>query len=89
MKVLVSDSMSEVGVEVLREAGIEVDVNTGLKPEEIKAIIGNYEGLLVRSATKVTPELLAAADKLKPSPGPAPVLTTSTFRLPQKRVWWS
>jgi D-3-phosphoglycerate dehydrogenase len=65
MKVLVSDSMSEVGVEVLREAGIEVDVKTGLKPEELKAIIGNYEGLLVRSATKVTPELLAAADKLK------------------------
>ncbi len=65
MKALVSDSMSEVGVEVLREAGIEVDVNTGLKPEELKAIIGNYEGLLVRSATKITPELLAAADKLK------------------------
>jgi D-3-phosphoglycerate dehydrogenase len=57
--------MSEVGVEVMREAGIEVDVNTGLKPEELKAIIGNYEGLLVRSATKVTPDLLKAADKLK------------------------
>lgn len=65
MKVLVSDSMSEVGVEVLKEAGIEVDVNTGLDPEELKAIIDNYEGLIVRSATKVTPELLAAADKLK------------------------
>ena len=65
MKALVSDSMSEVGVEVMREAGIEVDVNTGLKPEELKAIIGNYEGLLVRSATKVTPDLLAAADRLK------------------------
>lgn len=65
MKVLVSDSMSEVGVDVLKEAGIEVDVNTGLKPEELKAIIGNYEGLIVRSATKVTSELLAEADKLK------------------------
>jgi len=57
--------MSEVGVEVLREAGIEVDIKTGLKPEELKAIIGNYEGLIVRSATRVTSELLAAADKLK------------------------
>ena len=65
MKVLVSDSMSEVGVDVLKEAGIEVDVNTGLKPEELKAIIGNYEGLIVRSATKVTSALLAEAVKLK------------------------
>jgi D-3-phosphoglycerate dehydrogenase / 2-oxoglutarate reductase len=65
MKVLVSDSMCEVGVDVLKEAGIEVDVNTGLKPEELKAIIGNYEGLIVRSATKVTSALLAEAVKLK------------------------
>ena len=89
MKVLVSDSMSEVGVEVLREAGIEVDVNTGLKPEELKAIIGNYEGLLVRSATKVTPELLAAAGKLKAIARAGTGVDNIDIRLPQKRVWWS
>ena len=65
MKVLISDAMSNVAVDVLKEAGIDVDVNTGLDPEELKAIIGDYEGLLVRSATKVTPEILEAATKLK------------------------
>lgn len=65
MKVLISDSMSEVAVEVIRESGIEVDVKTGLTPEELKAIIGDYDGLVVRSATKVTSDLLEAAGKLK------------------------
>jgi D-3-phosphoglycerate dehydrogenase len=65
MKVLISDAMSNVAVGVLKEAGIDVDVNTGLDPEGLKAIIGDYEGLLVRSATKVTPEILEAATKLK------------------------
>jgi len=65
MKVLISDSMSEVAVDVLKRAGIEVDVKTGLDPEELKAIIGEYDGLLVRSATKVIPELFDAATNLK------------------------
>jgi D-3-phosphoglycerate dehydrogenase len=45
--------------------GIEVDVKTGLKPEELKAIIGQYDGLAIRSATKVTEEILEAGTKLK------------------------
>ena len=65
MKVLISDAMSDVAVNVLKDAGIDVDVNTGLDPEGLKAIIGDYEGLLVRSATKVTPEIFEAATKLK------------------------
>ena len=65
MKVLISDSMSAIADEVMKESGIEVDVKTGLSPEELKSIIGDYEGLLVRSATKVTAEILEAADKLK------------------------
>lgn len=65
-RVLVSDPISEKGVEALRSApGIEVDVNTGLKPEELLGIIGNYDGLVVRSQTKVTPEVFAAAKNLK------------------------
>ncbi|HMK65288.1 MAG TPA: phosphoglycerate dehydrogenase [Thermodesulfobacteriota bacterium] len=66
MKILVSDSLSEKGVEIFKKAkGIEVDVKTGLPPEELKAIIKDYDGLVIRSATKVTPEIIEAADNLK------------------------
>lgn len=66
MRVLVSDSLSEVGIRIFRETpGIELDVKTGLKPEELKEIIGQYHGLVIRSATKVTAEIIEAADNLK------------------------
>lgn len=65
MKVLISDNLSQVGVAVLRNSGLEVDVNTGLSPEELKEIIGNYDGLVIRSATKVTSDLLEQAHNLK------------------------
>ena len=66
MKVLVSDDLGQVGIDMLRnEDGIEVDVNTGLPPEELKGIIGGYDALIIRSATKVTEELIAAAKNLK------------------------
>ncbi|MEJ5226690.1 phosphoglycerate dehydrogenase [Thermodesulfovibrio sp.] len=65
MKVLVSDNISSKGVEILKKAGLEVEVKTGLKPEELKAIIGEYDALVIRSATKVTAEIIEAADKLK------------------------
>jgi D-3-phosphoglycerate dehydrogenase len=65
-RVLVSDPISDKGVEALRQApGISVDVNTGLPPEELLKIIGDYHGLVVRSETKVTAELLSAAKNLK------------------------
>ncbi len=65
-RVLVSDPISEKGVEALAAAPeISVDVNTGLKPEDLLKIIGDYHGLVVRSETKVTAELLAAAKNLK------------------------
>ncbi|MDA8084899.1 MAG: phosphoglycerate dehydrogenase [Nitrospiraceae bacterium] len=65
MKVLVSDNISPKGVEILKKAGLEVDVKTGMKPEELKACIGNYHGLVIRSATKVTEEIIGAASNLK------------------------
>jgi D-3-phosphoglycerate dehydrogenase len=65
MRVLVSDNLSPVGVKILEEAGLVVDVNTGLAPDELKKIIGQYDGLVIRSATKVTADLLESADKLK------------------------
>ncbi len=66
MKVLVSDKLSEAGVQILKRApGLSVDVNTGLAPEELKKIIGDYDGLVIRSATKVTEEIIQAASRLK------------------------
>ncbi len=64
-KVLISDKLSEKAAEIFRERGVEVDVKTGMTPEELKACIGNYDGLAIRSATKVTAEIIAAADNLK------------------------
>ncbi len=66
MKVLVSDNLSPVGVEILKkESGINVDVKTGMSEEELIQVIPDYEGLVVRSATKVTAKVIEAAAKLK------------------------
>ncbi|MDE0933298.1 MAG: phosphoglycerate dehydrogenase [Novosphingopyxis baekryungensis] len=64
-KVLISDKMSPKAAQIFRERGIEVDEITGKTPEELKAMIGQYDGLAIRSSTKVTPEILEAADNLK------------------------
>lgn len=64
-KVLISDKISNRAVEIFQERGVEVDYKPGLSPEELKAIIGGYDGLAIRSATKVTPEILEHADNLK------------------------
>ena len=66
MKVLVSDNLGEAGIKMFQEEeGIEVDVKTGLDPQALKAIIGDYHALVIRSATKVTEDLLQAAKNLK------------------------
>ena len=65
-KVLVSDKLSETGLEILRGCSvIEVDVKTGMKPEELIKTIPDYEGIIIRSGTKVTADVLKAAKKLK------------------------
>jgi len=66
MKVLVADNLSNMGVDILKkESGIEVDVNVGLSKEDLIKIIPSYEGLIVRSATKVTADVIEAATSLK------------------------
>ncbi|MEJ2041301.1 MAG: phosphoglycerate dehydrogenase, partial [Desulfosarcinaceae bacterium] len=66
MKVLESDNLGQVGIQMFQETeGIEVDVKTGLPPEEIKEIIGQYDALVIRSATKVTESLIESAKNLK------------------------
>jgi D-3-phosphoglycerate dehydrogenase len=64
-RVLISDKLSPAAVAIFRERGIEADVKTGLSPAELRAIIGEYDGLAVRSATKVTREVLEATPRLK------------------------
>eukprot|EP01034_Spumella_vulgaris_P004647 gene4647-5938_t len=64
-KVLISDELSPRAVEIFSERGCDVDFKPGLKPAELREIIGNYQGLAIRSATKVTAEVLAVAKKLK------------------------
>src|SRR5512136_1768787 len=64
-RVLVSDDLSAEAVQILRDAGLQVDVKVGLKPDQLEAIIGDYDGLAVRSATKANAKLLEKAKKLK------------------------
>lgn len=66
MKILVSDPLSEEGLEILKkEKSFQIDVKTKLTPEELKKIIKDYDALIVRSGTKVTKEIIEAADNLK------------------------
>ena len=64
-KVLISDSMSKVAQQIFEKNKISVDVKTGLTEEEIVKIIPEYDGMVVRSATKVTKNIILAAKKLK------------------------
>ena len=65
IRVLISDPMSAHALAVFKARGIDADVNTGLDATALAAIIGDYDGLAVRSTTKATAELLSAAPRLK------------------------
>lgn len=65
VKVLISDSMSPRAEEIFANRGVEVDVKVGMSEDELIACIGDYDGLAVRSATKVTEKVFAAAKNLK------------------------
>ena len=58
-KVLISDNLSQNAVDIFASHGVEADVKTGLSPADLQAIIGVYDGLAIRSATKVTEAVLA------------------------------
>jgi D-3-phosphoglycerate dehydrogenase len=64
-KVLISDQMDPKAAEIFRARGVEVDEKPGLSKDELIAIVGGYDGLAIRSATKVTKEVLEAAANLK------------------------
>lgn len=63
-KVLVSDSIDQVGIDILSQVA-QVDVRTGLPPEELVKIISEYDALMIRSGTRVTQEIIEAASQLK------------------------
>ena len=65
-KVLVSDKLAEEGVAVLKNTkGFHVDIKTGLKPDELSSIIGEYDAIVIRSQTKLTKEILKNAKNMK------------------------
>lgn len=66
MKVLVSDNLAETGIEALTNVPeFEVEVNTSLTPDELRHVIRDYDALVIRSGTKVTADIIEAADNLK------------------------
>ena len=66
-KVLISDKLSEAAVQIFRDRGVDVDFqpDLGKDPAKLKEIIGQYDGLAIRSATKATAEIIGAADNLR------------------------
>jgi D-3-phosphoglycerate dehydrogenase len=66
MKLLVTDELSKDGLELLTKGtGVQVDVKPGIPQDELIRIIGEYEGIIIRSGTKVTKEVIEAGRKLK------------------------
>ncbi|MEO5355716.1 MAG: phosphoglycerate dehydrogenase [Nitrospirae bacterium YQR-1] len=65
MRVLVSDNISARGVEILKSAGLEVEVKPGMSVQELKDCIAGYDGIVIRSATKLTADVIERAEKLK------------------------
>ena len=64
-KVLIADKLSPAAVAIFKLRGIEADVKTGLPKEELLKIVDQYDGIAIRSATKITKDVIAAAKKLK------------------------
>jgi phosphoglycerate dehydrogenase-like enzyme len=64
-RVLVADDLSPEGIEILRRAGLQVDVRVGMKPDELEGAIGDYDAVAVRSATKITARVLEKGIRLK------------------------
>ena len=65
MKILISDKMSDKVEDVLKSKSIDYDIKTGMDPEELKSVIDQYDGILIRSATKLTSNILEDCKNLK------------------------
>jgi D-3-phosphoglycerate dehydrogenase len=65
MKILVADKIAQAGIDYLRDAGFTVEVKTGLSPEELEAAIVPYDAVAVRSAVRITRQVIEAGTNLK------------------------
>src|SRR5574343_1550496 len=64
-RVLIADKLSPAAIDIFKQRGVDADVKTGLSKDELLKIIGDYDGLAVRSATKADKDVIAAAANLK------------------------
>jgi D-3-phosphoglycerate dehydrogenase len=64
-KILVADKLADAGIKILKENGFEVDCKTDLDKEALKKVIKDYQGIVVRSGTKLTADVIESADNLK------------------------
>jgi len=64
-RVLIADKLSPAALDIFKQRGVEADVKTGLSKDELLKIIGDYDGLAVRSATKADKDVIAAASNMK------------------------
>lgn len=64
-KVLIADKLSPAALGLFKERGVDADVKTGLSKDELLSIAGDYDGIAIRSATKITADVIRAAKKLK------------------------
>jgi len=64
-RIIISDKLSPQGVKILEDAGFKVDCKYGIKPEELKKVIKDYQAIVIRSGTKLTADIIEKADKLK------------------------
>ena len=62
-KVLISRTLSPRAVEIFKQRGVEVEQKAGLKPEDLTAIINQFDGLAIRSSTKVTPAIILGREQ--------------------------
>ncbi|MEA3306693.1 MAG: hydroxyacid dehydrogenase [Elusimicrobiota bacterium] len=65
MKILIADKSNDICAKILNENGIEAVVKTGMTPDELKGCVAEYEGIIVRSATTLTKEIIDSASNLK------------------------
>jgi D-3-phosphoglycerate dehydrogenase len=64
-RVLIADKLSPAALAIFKERGVDADVKTGLSKDELLAIVGDYDGIALRSATKITADVIKVATKLK------------------------
>lgn len=64
-KIIVSDKLSPEGIKILEDAGFKVDCKYNLTPDQLKETIGDYQGIVIRSGTKLTADIIEKADNLK------------------------